>query len=138
MRKVLSVLLISLLAFSVTSCGNKDNSDMTNTANEVQNESNSNEDRIDRSIDSIAEKLNLGTGKEITYETLDALGGKEFKNGTVRIYHFKKDTEAYKKAEKNEIDSLKIDAFNEGFALCFTKDKDEKLLSSFKALRFNN
>ncbi len=138
MKKILSILLISLLAFSATSCGNKDNNNVENSANEVQNESTSNEERIDRSIDSIAAKLNLGTGKDISYDTLGAIGGKEFKNGTVKIYHFKKDTDAYKKAEKNEIETLESDAFNEGFVLCFTKDKDKKLISAFKDLRFKN
>lgn len=134
MKKILFVLLISLLAFSLAACGGTDK----NNVMKPKEETTGAQKQIGRSIDSVAKALDLGTGEEIACDDVGASEGWEFKNGAVRIYRFEENTDAYNKAKKNEFGFVNFDAFNDGFGLSFVKDRDQNLLSEFGKLHFKD
>ncbi len=129
MKKALILCLILALAVVMTACGgDKAETSEEDTTQVVKTE---------KTIDAVADALGLTGKSETFYDMIGADDGAEFNDGSVEIYQYDPESEAYKNIEagKGEIEAA---ACNSGFIIVFPEgtDPDQKLLDTFNSLQF--
>ena len=137
MKKILMIILSLLLCLWLAGCGSDDNAG-GNAADDIEDGVQEMEDvkddmdKIEMSVDSVAEKLGLTGGTETMYDTIGAAEGKQFNDGTVEIYRFDADSDEYKAIEEGS-GTIKAAAVNDGMVII---TDDEDLAAKFKELKF--
>lgn len=127
MKKVLTLILALALCFGITACGSKnDDGDKKDGADgsEVK--------KIEKTVDAVAEELELGEGTETLYQMIGAEAGKEYKDGEVELYLFDEKSDEYKAIADGE-GSLEAAAVNDGMIIL---TEDESLAGKFKDIKF--
>ena len=138
MKKILMIILSLLLCLGLAGCGSDDNAggnavdDIEDGAQEMEDDVKDDMDKIEMSVDSVAEKLGLTGGTETMYDTIGAAEGKQFNDGTVEIYRFDADSDEYKAIEEGS-GTIKAAAVNDGMVII---TDDEDLAAKFKELKF--
>lgn len=126
MKKVLTLMLAAALCLGMTACGTKDsNNDEPRDADYENKE-------IQKSVDAAAGELGLTGGEDTLYEMIGAKEGKEFNDGSVELYLFDEDSDAYK-AIKEGSGVIEAAATNDGMVIL---TDDDALVDKFKKLDF--
>lgn len=153
MKRFLVLLLTLSLAFSFASCGSdtdngadnsgntavEDNNATDNTAdNQDNNQGEAEKDnngKIEKSIDAVADYLNLKKGDETLYNMIGAKAGREYNNGEIELYEFDKDSAEYKDIIEGK-GSVEAAAYNDGIIMVVTKKQDNDLIRKFENIKF--
>lgn len=125
MKKFLTVFLICALCFAFAACGSKDGGSSGQDKPEAV--------KIEKTVDAVAEALELGEGSETFYQMIGAEAGKEYKDGQVELYLFDEGSEEYKAIEDGD-GAIVADATNSGMVIL---SDDEDLVNKFKEIQFN-
>lgn len=132
------IILSLMLCVGLAGCGSNDSSgqnaagDIEDGVQEMGDDVKDEMDKIEMSVDSVAEKLGLTGGSDTTYDTIGAAEGKEFNDGKVRIYRFDADSDEYK-AIRDGNGKVKAAAVNNGMVII---TDDDELAAKFKDLQF--
>lgn len=132
MKKLLILCLIVVFAISLCACGGDkaENSDSeTGDTTEVV--------KTEKSIDAVAEALGLSGKEETFYDMIGADDGAEFNDGTIEIYQYDPESEAYKNIEAGKGD-IEAEACNSGFILVVPdgSEPDQDIIDAFNKLVF--
>lgn len=94
-------------------------------------------EKIEKNIDSVAEKLGLTGGSETLYSMIGATAGKEYNDGNVELYQFDTKSDVYKQII-GEGSPLKADAYKDGIVLIFPAgtEADSDLIEKFNSIEF--
>ena len=127
MKKVLILCLVVVFAVVLTACGS-DKAEEEGTTDTV---------KIEKNIDAVAEALNLSGKSETYYEMIGADDGAEFNDGTIEIYQYDPESEAYKNIEAGKGD-IEAEACNSGFILVVPDgtEPDQDIIDAFNKLVF--
>lgn len=124
MKKFFAIFLACTLCFALAACGSKDDGDTDRSEPEAV--------KIEKTVDAVAEELELGEGSETFYQTIGAEAGKEYKNGEVELYLFDENSDEYKKIEEGN-GEIAASATNSGMIILAN---DEDLINKFKEIQF--
>ena len=94
-------------------------------------------EKIEKNIDSVAEKLRLMGGSETLYSMIGATAGKEYNDGNVELYQFDTKSDVYKQII-GERSPLKAAAYKDGIVLIFPAgtEADSDLIEKFNSIEF--
>lgn len=94
-------------------------------------------EKIEKNIDSVAEKLGLTGGSETLYSMIGATAGKEYNDGNVELYQFDTKSDVYKQII-GEGGPLKAAAYKDGIVLIFPAgtEADSDLIEKFNSIEF--
>ena len=94
-------------------------------------------EKIEKNIDSVAEKLGLMGGSETLYSMIGATAGKEYNDGNVELYQFDTKSDVYKQII-GEGSPLKAAAYKDGIVLIFPAgtEADSDLIEKFNSIEF--
>lgn len=136
MKKILVLLLASLVCFSAVSCGEKSSSN-GNNADSSGSYTVSDENKTEKNIDAVAKKLGLTGGSDTLFSMIGATDGKEYNDGDVELYQFDEKSEAYKNIISGN-GYLKATAYKDGIVLIVpaSAQADPELIEAFNALEF--
>ena len=143
MKKAITLLLTLLLSLSLFACGSNtdDNgtadSNNTTTAEDSKDENTAgdSEEKIEKSIDAVADYLGLEKGEETLYSSIGAKSGREYNNGEIELYEFDKDSAEYETIVEGN-GSVKAEAYNDGIVMVVTKEQNQDLIQKFKNIKF--
>ena len=135
-KKLISILLTFLLLISFVACSNNSSSgNNKQTTNVSENGRTKSENKVEKSVDAVAEYLGFIDGEEQYYTMIGAKDGKAYNNGELEIYLFDESSDSYKAA----IDGsgfAKADAYKDGIVLIFPNKKDQTIIDKFNDIKF--
>ena len=138
-KKIIILCFVAGMIATLTSCTSNimnQNDNTNNTASSVELEKDINI-KIEKDIDSVAEKLGLTGGVETLYSMIGANAGKEYNDGSVELYQFDEKSEVYKQIIGDN-SPLKVSAYKNGIVLIFPvgTEEDKNLIYEFNSIEF--
>lgn len=127
MKKILVLLLALTLCFGMAACGSKDEGGDAGAGTDQPEVK-----KIEKTVDAVAEELELGEGTETLYQMIGAEAGKQYKDGEVELYLFDEKSDEYK-AIADGNGTLEAAATNSGMIIL---TDDTALADEFKEIKF--
>lgn len=126
MKKLAISFLVLMMCLMMAACGSDKGENPSDANAEDQSV------KIEKTVDAVAEELNLGEGTETLYQMIGAEAGKEYKDGSVELYLFDENSDEYKAIEDGN-GAIAASATNDGMIIL---TDDTALVDQFKQLKF--
>lgn len=139
-KKIAALCLTAGMIVTSAACTNNQKQQTESTTNNTVSTTESETEKvekIEKNIDSVAEKLGLTGGSETLYSMIGATAGKEYNDGNVELYQFDTKSDVYKQII-GEGSPLKAAAYKDGIVLIFPAgtEADSDLIEKFNSIEF--
>ena len=139
-KKIAALCLTTGMIVASAACTNNQKQQTESTTNNTVSTTESETEKvekIEKNIDSVAEKLGLTGGSETLYSMIGATAGKEYNDGNVELYQFDTKSDVYKQII-GEGGPLKAAAYKDGIVLIFPAgtEADSDLIEKFNIIEF--
>ena len=141
MKKYFFTICLILIFLIIAGCNAKnaplDSNSIESSLTTQQLQSTQNNQKTEKTVDSVAKYLGLSNGETQYYDMIGALDGKGYGEGdnAVEIYLFDESSESYQAIINNEL-YVKPAAYKDGIVLVFPNNENQEILDKFNKIEF--